>query len=260
MKIVFLTLLFLFPIKFFGQGYHSLHIGRLKNYENKIFVPGRVFSYNYSVALGDTLGKIELGWLNDPTIKGKRLLIDWNFISESCSQYLINEIRYQVIPDSLVADRTDKNQTEVRIGYFNKDILGAENTGVVENDRNVWIHPPRGNLFRGLNTCPYPYVQLPLYIGKTWSDKMKIGEQWGNPMWATWKKKLRMDLSYEVTRKENFNIDGKNYECFVVKSMSVSEIGKNELLFYYNGQLGFVKMEYNILNKIDVTFNLVDVK
>nr|WP_321354515.1 hypothetical protein [uncultured Draconibacterium sp.] len=269
MKIVLFTLLLLAPMRFFGQGYHSVYFGKLKDYENKIFVPNRVFSYQYLVTVGDTVGKIELGLQKDPRFKGK-VLTAWAIIPNSDSKYQINEIRYTVIPDSLVTDRSNRNQTEVQIICFNKDFaadnkggvdfLAAGNTGVVENDRNVWIHPPRSSFFKVLNTCPYPYVQLPLSVGKTWSDKMKIGEQWGDPTWATWKKRLHMNLSYEVIGRENLGIDGKNYECFVVKSTSVSEIGKNELLFYFNKQLGFVKMEYDILNKIKVDLNLVDVK
>jgi|GEM_PF-3736561 len=257
MKLVLITLLLLTPVKFFGQGYHSLYIGKLKDYRNKIFVPGRDFSYDYSVATGDTVGKIELDWQKDPRFKGK-VLTAWILTSGSDSQYYIKEIRYTVIPDSLVTDRTNRNQTEVQIGYFNKDFLAGENTGIVENKRNVWIHPPRSSLFEVLNTCPYPYVQLPLYIGKKWFDKMKISEQWGDPMWASWKNKLRMALCYVVTGRESLRIDGKNYECFVVKGTAVSKIGKCGLIFYFNDQLGFVKMEYDILGKINVSLNLID--
>lgn len=261
MKIVFFALLLLLaPMSFIGQGYHSLHIGRLNDYENKIFVHGRVFTYNYSVTVGDTVGKIELSWQDNPNLKGSRILGNWTFVAESSSQYLINKIRYTVIPDSLVINRTNRNQTEVLIGMYSENLIAGGYTGVIENERNVWIHPPRSTFFKVLNTCPYPYVQLPLYVGKTWSDKMKIGEHWGNPMWATWKKKLLMDLSYEVIGKEKLNIDGKSYECFVVKSSSVSDIGKNELLFYFNEQLGFVKMKYGILGKISVEFDLMDFK
>lgn len=258
MKLVLVALLLLAPVKFLGQGYHSLYIGKLKDYKNKIFVPGRVFFYDYSVAVGDTVGKIKLDWQKDPRFKGK-VLTAWIITSESDSQYFIKEVRYSVIADSLVTERTNRNQTEVHIGLFKDDFLAGENTGIVENERNVWIHPPRSSLFEVLNTCPYPYVQLPLYIGKKWFDEMKISEQWGNPMWACWKKKLLMDLSYEVTSKENFSIDGKDYECFLVKSTAISKIGKCEQLFYFNDRLGFVKMEYDILNKIKVNLNLISI-
>lgn len=258
-RLILIVLLFI-PIKLFSQGYNSLYIGRLKDYENKIFVHGRVFSYNYSVAVGDTVGKIELSWYNNPNLKGRRILDNWTFVAESCSQYLINEIRYTVIHDSLVINRTNRNQTEVLIGMYNENLIAGGYTGIIENERNVWIHPPRSNFFKVLNTCPYPYVQLPLYIGKKWSDKMKISDHWADPKWATWEKKLHMDLSYEVIGKESINVNDKEYECFIVNSVANSKIGKCKLLFYFNKQLGFIKMKYDILGKIAVNFDLMDVK
>lgn len=245
----------------FGQGYRTLYIGRLNDFENSIFLEGRVFSYNYNIYVGDTVKKVELLLKKEPWSQDK-VMTGWKLTQDLNSKNLINEIRYNVVPDSTIRlnGRTNRNQTEVQIEYYYIDLVGGEYTGIVENNRNVWIHPPRGNFFKVLNTCPYPYVQLPLYIGRKWSDKMRISNHWADPNWAIWEKKLKMDLSYEVIGKESISVNDKEYECFVIKSVAISKIGKCELLFYYNEELGFINMRYDILSKIRVHFDLSDVK
>lgn len=53
--------------------------------------------------------------------------------------------------------------------YYNKDSLAAawpyqdrvESTGIIENDKKVWLHPPRSGEFALLEYFPFPELQFP---------------------------------------------------------------------------------------------------
>jgi len=47
-------------------------------------------------------------------------------------------------------------------------------SGTIENEGNVWIHPPRDNYFKIIELNPFPYIKAPYNIGAKWAWKLKI--------------------------------------------------------------------------------------
>ena len=70
------------------------------------------------------------------------------------------------------AFEADASQRQLFYAYhdsYNKDSLAAvwpykdrvESTGIIENDKKVWIHPPRSGEFAMLEYFPFPELQFP---------------------------------------------------------------------------------------------------
>jgi hypothetical protein len=78
----------------------------------------------------------------------------------------VNHFEIEVIEDydSRFFKEVNSNylQTSFNYRYYNKKgkLLGLELTGLVENEKNIYIHPPRVNMFRILRIAPYPILLL----------------------------------------------------------------------------------------------------
>ncbi len=67
----------------------------------------------------------------------------------------------------------DKSQRQLFYAYhnsYNKDSLAAawpytanvESTGIIENEKKVWLHPPRSGAFALFEYFPFPEIKFPL--------------------------------------------------------------------------------------------------
>ncbi|MDW9379144.1 hypothetical protein [Chryseobacterium sp. JV558] len=70
-------------------------------------------------------------------------------------------------------ERIDPNYNQTAIEYeyvmANSKFMSTEETGAIENEMNVWIHPPRNNFFEILEINPFPYIKAPYQIGTKWN-------------------------------------------------------------------------------------------
>ncbi len=110
--------------------------------------------------------------------------------------------------------------------------------GVIENDREVWMHPIRHNQYIFTEVAPFPEVKLPLEVGKTW--KGGIGGLGG---WGDWD---GMDImsSYEVIKHEDTVLPFGKLKCWVIEASSSFDLGESTLTLLFNEDYGFVKMDY----------------
>ena len=125
-------------------------------------------------------------------------------------------------------ERTNKNQTQIsylEAPYFES----SSSTGVVDNEENVWIHPIRNGFFNSLETCPFPYVKLPLKIQSEWSDAMLIGEPWGDDKWGKWDGQLLLNYHYTITGKETIKTKIGQIECYIVESTAKFRNRRNQI-------------------------------
>lgn len=72
----------------------------------------------------------------------------------------------------------DYNQTALLYKTAGGKVISA--SGAIENEANIWIHPPRDNYFKILELNPFPYIKAPYKVGTEWSWKLVIGSQWGD--------------------------------------------------------------------------------
>lgn len=146
--------------------------------QSSIFLPGRNFHYvveysHESQTVKDTIKIVATGgpW-NTDSQKQSELIITYNLEGLDTSFF-------SNIPS---------------IGW-----VTADTTGVVDNQNVCWFHPPRHNQYRLLELAPFPRVEYPLRVGKTYARILFIGNGWGDIS----NSKIRWD--YEVIEKKAKN-------------------------------------------------------
>lgn len=177
------------------------------------------------------------------------------FSTDSC----IHQYSMRVHPDQNRFGQ-EYNQTVIEFNMLlNGESKAISFSGIVENERNIWMHPDRDCLLRILELNPFPYIQFPAERGKKWSWHLTIGSQWGDKLWKTWEGKIENKYKYKIIAV------GKPTEtalgelmCAVVKATAKSRIGKTELTAYYNDEYGFVKMEYKNIDGSKIIINLIN--
>ncbi len=242
MRFYLLLLSFLIGELCFSQQYNTLVIER-KNTDsnNNIYKTGNVFVFDYEIIHNNS--KYRLNY------NGRFSGDKFTMVSEG-EDSLGLKIQL-IVPEVDKSQKTNKNQTEIYY-LFQPYFSGWSATGVVENENNVWVHPPRSGFFSSLETCPFPYVKYPIVIGNEWKDKMKIGAQWSNEKWGVWRKKLLLSYNYKITQKTKIKTKIGALECFVIESTAESEIGESKLKSYFSEKYGFVRLEYEMVTGLKV--------
>jgi hypothetical protein len=140
---------------------------------------------------------------------------------------------------------TDPIYYQTCISYiFDKNNPYNPKTGLIENERNIWFHPPREYLFQILELNPYPYIKYPLEIGHSWNWKLKIGDSWGDKRWKLWKGIVEFKYKYSIVAKKTIKTNLGDLDCFVIEGEAVSTLGKTKLTSYFNSRYGFVRFDY----------------
>ena len=157
----------------------------------------------------------------------------------------------------------DYNQT-VEAFYFLFDGWRSNRpsswSGIVENERNLWMHPMRSRLFRIVEINPFPYIQYPIKKGNTWKWSLSIGSQWGDERWETWTGGIVNKYKYKITDTDCEVVTPMGtLSCVKVEAVAKSRIGTTRLTAYYNDTYGFVKMENTNIDGSRIVIDLVGV-
>jgi hypothetical protein len=145
--------------------------------------------------------------------------------------------------------------------YVNKkfavegSFIPKQTTGIIENVREVWMHPFRSNQFNFTEVASFPHVKFPLRKGATWTSNLQIGEGWGD-----WENTV-VYSNYKITGRGALKTKFKEFEnCWMIESKSSASFGDSVHNFWFNESYGFVKMEYYNYEGQSLTFELIDVK
>lgn len=186
---------------------------------------------------------------------------DFSFSDEfDAKDSCINRYLVKVACSSRVF-RKDYDQT-VEEFYFllddQRSKLPLSMSGIVENERNLWMHPNRDCLFQILELNPFPYIQYPIKKGKTWKWRLSIGSQWGDERWKTWTGGIVNKYKYKIADTDCEVVTPMGtLSCVKVEAMAKSRIGKTYLTAYYNETYGFVKMDNTNIDDSRLLVDLV---
>lgn len=152
----------------------------------------------------------------------------------------------------------DYNQTVILYDYM---MIGGgswtiEATGLIENSKNIWIHPPRTGLFEILELNPYPYLKSANEIGNKWEWKLSIGSKWSDKRWLEWTGNVLNKYDYEITQKLNLETKIGNLVCYEIVGIAQSELGKTKLISYFNQEYGFIKLDYTNIDKSKIIIEI----
>lgn len=242
MNIKLLFIPFFFSTFVISQQYDNVFIEKSKvDKNNKIYQIKNRYNFDVEIKIDNKnyyLSKINIDSLTSSTNDA------------------IKNIALEVLKPKLFEGRTNKNQTEISY-YSIPNLMFKNSTGLVENNQNIWIHPPRFGFLRSLETCPFPYIILNKPIGYKWNDAMSIGNYWSDKRWGTWDNRLLLKYNYEIIGEEIIKTPLGNLKSLKVYSSATSEIGKSILISYFNETYGFIKLEYTLFNGIKIDLNLI---
>ena len=192
-----------------------------------VFKPCRTLSYN--AKFYSNVGNIITNETISVSSTGKR----WEHQPEKQDEIAIN---YFFNKDSIkIINQHQLNKTSVNPNWRSQEL-----TGVIENVEKIWTHPFRSNQYNFTQVAPFPQVELPLRIGKTWTDKnISLKDGFGD--WAN----MKVISTFEVIDKSEITtLYGKFPNSWKIKAVSEFPLGESELTYWFNAEYGFVKMNY----------------
>jgi len=169
---------------------------------------------------------------------------DWEFVSkENLSDDAVVAFQMTVLPN--VCNGAQSCMEFRYITNTGAFIPRWATTGLVENEKNIWLHPIRESLFRILELNPFPFIQKPYEKGNRWYWSLEIGDQWGDYRWKEWNGIIENQYVYEmVDTNSMIHTSLGDLVCCKIDSYAESELGKTYLTAYFNEIYGFVRLEY----------------
>ncbi|WP_109097531.1 hypothetical protein [Aquimarina sp. AU58] len=185
----------------------------------------------------------------------------WKFVSaDSIDENTILKVKIKIKEglEPMIQYEPDYNQTVAQYSYLTKDELSAFNSisGIIENEKNVWMHPPRDKYFRILELNPFPYIQTPFEVGNKWNWSLKIGSNWGDKRWLAWEGGIENKYVYEITGKKKINTPFGKLECYTIDATATSRLGETKLTSLFNTEYGFIKLLYTNIDGSKTTLQL----
>jgi hypothetical protein len=239
----------------------------------------RIFIYDYYYK--DKNGKFKFLRNKNSWPRGNPLnLID----ADSSDVNAIDKIRINVSGYlEILNSDTNYTQTVIAYDYLNKlgqpaDTIcynlkkkypkftkpcGDEFTGVIDNKKNVWIHPPRDYTFKILELNPFPFYYLTDSI-REWAWSIETGGFYLDSRWIEHTELLKIDFKYTRLKDEILETKFGKIKCKVTNAIGVANYGtkklKTSLKSYYHPDYGFIKLVYGNINNSKIVIELIEVQ
>lgn len=118
----------------------------------------------------------------------------------------------------------------------------TETTGIIEDQKTIWMHPPRSDKFSILEYFPFPEIEFPIKCGKKYKrsflGSIDFLEKFGY-----------------IRYKMHVECDGDNT---LIIGHAHNKTGNWNTEYVFDNQHGFTKMEFNYDNII-IKLDLIDV-
>ncbi len=198
----------------------------------------------------------------DPSIEGWKN--SWKFVAtDSIDENTVLAVKIKIREglEPIIQYEPDYNQTVAQYEYLNKHKTSLFNSasGIIENEKNVWMHPPRDKYFRILELNPFPYIQTPFKVGNKWEWSLKIGDLWSDKRWLAWKGGIENKCVYEITNKKKITTAFGTLDCYVIDSHAKSRLGTTQLQALYHEKYGFVQLNYINIDGSRTNLELIEV-
>ncbi len=226
------------------------------NVDNTIFLPDRIFAYTYTYT--DSVGQQYYMTKDDDRINSSK---NWIFVpTDRVDKETITEIWYTVERGlgKLKSVQPGLNKTAVRLNYVSPagPTPLREWNGLIENSRNIWMYPPRNMAFAQLVFNPYPYVDLPLEAGRTWSWRTEVNARYSDERWRTFTGKPDPTFLYKAIGQEAITTPFGSLSCWRIEASGTSTVGTTSSIFYFHPQYGFVRIEHHTISNGLIVFTL----
>lgn len=225
---------------------------------NETFKAGSVFIYSFKHISKE--GE-EYFFRFDPSYENR--MIAWHFVPvDSVSETTHRQVRITVKPglEPMINNVADYDQTVIQFEYPIETGRSAfsSHSGVIENEKNIWMHPPRDQYFRILELNPFPFIKAPYEVGNTWQWELGIGGFWGDERWKTWEGSINNEYRYEITDKKAITTIFGDLEVYEITATAQSELGETGLTALFDEQYGFIELDYENIDGSRTLLELVE--
>lgn len=184
----------------------------------------------------------------------------WDFVAANkTSGDVVKDFKLEILNSNMNFSNPAYYQTGISY-IINKNKIEHFKTGLIENEKNIWLHPPREYLFQILQLNPYPYIKFPLEVGHNWNWRLSIGSAWGDKRWKEWTGIIENSYVYRIVEKKQIQTKIGMLDCFIVESEAISVLGKTKLTSYFNDIFGFVKLDYTNIDGSRLEINIQKVE
>jgi hypothetical protein len=156
------------------------------------------------------------------------------------------------------------DQSGINFRYYNKygNIINKiESTGLIENAKKTWTHPPRQQFFAITEFNSFPFIKTPFVVGNKWKSGLAVGYSDSYQRFnLKWEGVLITQEALEIIEKVQLPTAFGVLPCFVVQGIAKSNLTETTSLFYYNETYGFVKIVYDLFDKSRLELTLKEVK
>ncbi len=219
------------------------------NHNNIVFKVGSEFTYSFEHVTNDK----KIKYFKKTDGYG-----NWEFVdSDSLDFSTLQIIKISVANGNPMSNSIpDYSQTNLK--YSLSDESSYSMSGVIENEANVWMHPPRDYYFEILELNPFPYVKAPFEIGNKWKWSLKIGDSWADERWKMWQGTIENKYEYEIVDKRKLETEIGELTCYEIKSNAKSRIGETELTAFFHEKYGFVRLNYKNIDGTKTNLELIE--
>lgn len=186
--------------------------------DKEIFKPGRIWIYKtfFINPKGDTVDSqtIKLEVFNE--LCGQERKIKWTYSKHQ----------------SYDSDTILRRELNVPISYVTEEITGA-----LEDNKGVFLHPPRMGEFEFTELAPFPYF---FKNKKLWENVLTITLS-RNEKWLGLKVTTCSEIIGEIKTSTLYK---KPLKCLQIDTRGESKEGVYKATYYFHPQYGFVRWEY----------------
>ncbi len=136
--------------------------------------------------------------------------------------------------------------------------IDKDTTGVIENEKQVWIHPIRNNEFFKTEIAPFPVVRFPISNESIQKEKSKIVimRNWGiySPS------ETETTYQYIGKEKRKYPFQKEEIPCHKFTGEAYNSLhGKSTLEYYFNENFGFTEMIYSTYDGDKIIFEINEI-
>ena len=240
------------------EQFNTLDKASAYSYDNEIYSIGRTFTFSYSFTK-DSLTQL---FVYDGDTRVWEL-VDTGVASDNAVRTFTLSVINDLFPKKIYDYVVSLGQSVSEYAFYDNNsqrLPIQENPGLVENPKNIWMHPPRAMLFRILELNPFPYVKYPIKKGSKWGWKLTIGNQWGDSRWVEWDKAIVNRYKYCIVETNHSLLTPMGQlDCAVIKATANNRVGKTSALFYFNKKYGFLRLDYLNIDGSTISIELTNV-
>lgn len=190
---------------------------------------------------------------------GNDFLYDYSF-TKGDSVYAAGRVRIVVSdnPHSVLRKTGEYPQTIIRYEYLDNagQVANSEETGVVDNKVNIWLHPPRSNLFKILELDPFPFICFADSI-REWHWVLEIGPTWSDDRWKSWTTLVQDTFTYRRGGDQLITTAFGMLPCREINAKGLSELGTTFLQMLFYPPYGFLEMRWTNIDGSKLVMKLV---